>query len=150
MASSPLKAVYNPKAFLPHAALLRQAFAHCARFPTAASRRSLGRVSVPVWLIILSDQLPVDALVGRYPTNKLMLRGPIPKRRPKLPFGDTHLAGVTSSSISSPFELLSRSFGQVAYVLRDRSPLGPKPSFDLHFLGTPQAFVLSQDQTLHE
>ena len=67
--SSPLKAVYNPKAFIPHAALLRQAFAHCARFPTAASRRSLGRVSVPVWLIVLSDQLPVDALVGRYPTN---------------------------------------------------------------------------------
>ena len=69
-----LKAVYNPKAFIPHAALLRQAFAHCARFPTAASRRSLGRVSVPVWLIILSDQLPVDALVGRYPTNKLIGR----------------------------------------------------------------------------
>jgi hypothetical protein len=68
-ASSPLKAVYNPKAFLPHAALLRQAFAHCARFPTAASRRSLGRVSVPVWLIILSDQLPIVALVGLYPAN---------------------------------------------------------------------------------
>ena len=63
------KEVYNPKAFIPHAALLRQAFAHCAIFPTAASRRSLGRVSVPVWLIVLSDQLPVDALVGRYPTN---------------------------------------------------------------------------------
>ncbi len=67
--SSLLKAVYSPKAFFPHAALLRQAFAHCARFPTAASRRSLGRVSVPVWLIILSDQLPVAALVGRYPAN---------------------------------------------------------------------------------
>jgi hypothetical protein len=25
-------------------------------------------------------------LVGRYPTNKLMGRGPIPMRRPKLPF----------------------------------------------------------------
>ncbi len=37
--------------------------------PTAASRRSLGRVSVPVWLIILSDQLPIEALVGFYPTN---------------------------------------------------------------------------------
>ena len=72
--SSLLKAVYNPKAVIPHAALLRQAFAHCARFPTAASRRSLGRVSVPVWLIVLSDQLPVDALVGRYPANKLIGR----------------------------------------------------------------------------
>ena len=69
-----LKAVYNPKAFIPHAALLRQAFAHCARFPTAASRRSLDRVSVPVWLIVLSNQLPVVVLVGRYPTNKLIGR----------------------------------------------------------------------------
>ena len=52
--------VYDPKAFIPHAALLGQAFAHCPRFPTAASRRSLDRVSVPVWLIILSDQLPIE------------------------------------------------------------------------------------------
>ena len=61
--------LYNPRAFITHAASLRQAFAHCAKFPTAASRRSLDRVSVPVWLIILSDQLRVFALVGCYPTN---------------------------------------------------------------------------------
>ncbi len=67
--SSPLTVVYDPKTFIPHAASLRQAFAHCAIFPTAASRRSLGRVSVPMWLVILSDQLPVVALVGHYPTN---------------------------------------------------------------------------------
>ena len=79
--SSLLKAVYNPKAFIPHAALLRQAFAHCAKFPTAASRRSLGRVSVPVWPIRLSARLPIVALVGRYLTNKLMGRGLIPHRR---------------------------------------------------------------------
>ncbi len=65
----PLKVLYNPQAFFTHAALLDQAFAHCPIFPTAASRRSLGRVSVPVWLIILSDQLPIVALVGLYPTN---------------------------------------------------------------------------------
>ncbi len=29
--------------------------------PTAASRRSLDRVSVPVWLVILSDQLGIVA-----------------------------------------------------------------------------------------
>jgi hypothetical protein len=29
----------------------------------------LGRVSVPMWLIILSDQLWIVALVGLYPTN---------------------------------------------------------------------------------
>ncbi len=67
--SSLATVVYDPKAFIPHTASLRQAFAHCARFPTAASRRSLGRVSVPMWLIILSDQLPVVALVSRYLTN---------------------------------------------------------------------------------
>ena len=61
--------LYNPKAFIAHAASLRQAFAHCARFPTAASRRSLVRVPVPVWLIILSDQLPVLALVVHYTAN---------------------------------------------------------------------------------
>ncbi len=61
--------VYDPRAFLPHAVLLRQAFAHCGKFPTAASRRSLGRVSVPVWLIILSNQLLIVALVVPYTTN---------------------------------------------------------------------------------
>src|SRR5262249_5653460 len=79
-ASSLLKGVYNPKAFIPHAASLRQAFAHCAIFPTAASRRSLGRVSVPVWPVALSGRLPVVALVGRYPTNKLIGRELIPSR----------------------------------------------------------------------
>ena len=71
--------LYNPKAFIAHTASLGQAFAHCPIFPTAASRRSLGRVSVPVWLVVLSDQLTIVALVGHYPTNKLMVRGPILK-----------------------------------------------------------------------
>ncbi len=72
--SSLLKVLYNPQAFFTHAALLDQAFAHCPIFPTAASRRSLGRVSVPVWLVVLSDQLLIVALVGRYLTNKLISR----------------------------------------------------------------------------
>ena len=70
----------SPKAFFTHAAWLDQAFAHCPIFPTAASRRSLGRVSVPVWLIILSDQLRIVALVSSYLTNKLIRRGLIPGR----------------------------------------------------------------------
>ena len=72
--------LYDSKAFITHAALLRQGFPHCAKFLTAASRRSLDRVPVPVWLIILSDQLPVAALVGHYPTNKLIGRGPVLER----------------------------------------------------------------------
>ena len=63
------KEVYRPKSFILHAVLLRQAFAHCGRFLTAASRRSLGRVSVPVWLIVLSNQLLIVALVSHYLTN---------------------------------------------------------------------------------
>src|SRR3546814_20556187 len=35
-----------------------------------------------------------------------------------------------------------------SHVLRTRAPLDPKVSFDLHVLGMPPAFVLSQDQTL--
>ncbi len=67
--SSHLTELYDPKAFITHAALLRQGFPHCAKFLTAASRRSLARVSVPVWLIILSDQLTIVALVSHYLTN---------------------------------------------------------------------------------
>ncbi len=40
-----------------------------SNIPTAASRGSLGRVSVPVWLIVLSDQLTIVALVSHYLTN---------------------------------------------------------------------------------
>ena len=61
-----MKELYNPRAFITHAAWLDQACAHCPIFPTAASRRSLGRVSVPMWLIILSDQLLIVALVSHY------------------------------------------------------------------------------------
>ncbi len=72
--SSLTKEVYNPKTFIPHAASLRQGFPHCGKFLAAASRRSRDRVSVPLWLIVLSDQLPVFGLVGSYPANYLMGR----------------------------------------------------------------------------
>ena len=67
--SSLLKELYDPRAFFTHAASLRQTFVHCAIFLTAAARRSLGRISVPVWLTILSDQLLIVALVSHYLTN---------------------------------------------------------------------------------
>ncbi|CZR03070.1 Hypothetical protein Tpal_2811, partial [Trichococcus palustris] len=58
--------------------------------------------------------------------------------------------------ISTRFRMLSPSYGQVTHVLLTRSPLfsrseasfQKKEPFDLHVLGTPPAFVLSQDQTL--
>ena len=84
--SSLLKEVYNPKAVIPHAASLRQASAHCARSLTAATRRCLGRVPVPVWPTILSDRPPVTGLVHRYHTNYLMGRAPLLVRpKPFLP-----------------------------------------------------------------
>ena len=147
--SSLLKAVYNPKAVIPHAALLHQACAHCAIFPTAASRRSLGRVSVPVWPVTLSGRLPVDALVSHYLTNKLIGRESIPDRKT---FHTIEMPLRVVSGISSGFPGLSQSLGQVTHVLLTRSPLIHLASlaspFDLHVLSTPPAFVLSQDQTL--
>ena len=119
-ASSLLKEVYNPKAVIPHAASLHQACAHCAIFPTAASRRSLGRISVPVWPDTLSGRLPVVALVGHHPTNKLIGRGPIPHRKS---FPPQSMQTVVLSGIRPSFPSLSRSAGQITHVLLTRSPL---------------------------
>lgn len=144
-----MKEVYNPKAVIPHAASLHQACAHCAIFPTAASRRSLGRVSVPVWPVALSGRLPVVALVGHHPTNKLIGRGPNLNQKP---FPPTPMREQVISGIRPSFPGLSQSPGQVTHVLLTRSPLNHPPKqmapFDLHVLSTPPAFVLSQDQTL--
>ena len=63
-------------AFL-HAAWLDQISIHCPIFLTAASRRSLDRVSVPVWGTFLSEPLGIVAMVGRYPAIQLMPREPI-------------------------------------------------------------------------
>ena len=113
--------LYNPQAFFTHAALLDQAFAHCPIFPTAASRRSLGRVSVPVWLIILSDQLIIFGLVSHYLTNYLMIRGLI-LWRPK-PFPSLSAEKVDLFGISSLFKLLSPTKGQIIHALLTRAPL---------------------------
>ena len=78
--SSPSTVLYNPKAFIAHAASLGQACAHCRRSSTAASRRSLASVPVPVARVVLSHPLGILALVGRYPANKLILREPLPRR----------------------------------------------------------------------
>ena len=72
--------LYDTNTFFVHAASLHQGFPHCAIFPTAASRRSLDRVSVPMWGTFLSEPLLIVALVGRYPANKLIRRIPIPDR----------------------------------------------------------------------
>ena len=57
------------KAVFLHAAWLDQSSDHCPIFLTAASRRSLVPVSVPVWGISLSGPLPIVALGCRYHSN---------------------------------------------------------------------------------
>jgi hypothetical protein len=141
--SSRTKGVYNPKAVIHHATLLGQACAHCRKFLAAASRRSLGRVSVPVCLVVLSDQGPVIGLVGYYPANYLMGRRLLSQRVAAFfPLRGTY-AGLADLSARCP-------------PLRGRYPRVPQPSAthprrgacDLHALGTSPAFILSQDQTL--
>src|SRR5664279_4545110 len=147
--------LYDPKAFITHAAWLGQAFAHCPIFPTAASRRSLGRVAVPVWLIILSDQLPVLGLVSRYLANYLMgrgfiFRGQLPRRGhlsrqgPESPSTYAVLA-VLSNCCPPPEGRLSTCYAPVRHFTRR---IAPSFSFDLHVLSPPLTFALSQDQTL--
>ena len=119
--SSLMTEVYNPKTFFPHAASLHQACAHCAIFPTAASRRSLGRVSVPMWPFNLSVRLLIVDLVGRYPTNYLIRRESIFQRIS--PFLTVPCGTVGLCGISSRFQLLSPSEGQVTHALLTRSPL---------------------------
>jgi len=53
---------------------LGHAFAHCPKFPTAATIRFADLVSVPLWPILLSDWLRIIGLVSLYLTNNLILR----------------------------------------------------------------------------
>ena len=92
--------VYNPKTVFLHAALLHQACAHCAIFPTAASRRSLGRVSVPMWPFNLSVRLLIVDLVGHYPTNYLIRREPILQRKS---FGTSKMPSMYIMRYYCPF-----------------------------------------------
>ncbi len=104
-----------------------------------------------MWPSTLSGRLPVAALVGHYPTNKLIGRGLIPHRN-KAFHHDPYAMVVCG--IRPSFPGLSHSAGQITHVLLTRSPLEYPPPrwrafpFDLHVLSTPPAFVLSQDQTL--
>ena len=143
--SSHIKGVYAPQCVILHAALLHQAFAHCGRFLTAASRRSLDRVSVPVWLVILSDQLTIVGLVGHYPTNYLIVRRPLPKRINPL----IRRPYAALATLSGSYSSLWGKFPRVTQPSAARVPRRALP-LDLHVLGTPPAFILSQDQTLHK
>ena len=101
--------------------MLHQAFAHCAISPTAASRRSLGRVSVPMWPSNLSVRLPIVALVGLYPANWLIGREAIFQRI--APLTVRRCRHTVSCGISVRFQTLSPSERQVPHALLTRPPL---------------------------
>ena len=149
-ASSVLKEVYNPKAVIPHAALLDQASAHCPIFPTAASRRSLGRVSVPVWPVTLSGRLPVEAMVGHYPTIKLIGREHILNRKTFHPTPCGIRSYPVLITVSGGYPKVQGRLLTCYSPVRRSSTTEVAFPLDLHVLSTPPAFVLSQDQTLQQ
>ena len=102
-----IKGVYDPRAFILHAVLRRQTFVHCVRFPVAATRRCMGRVSVPFWGNALSRPLPVIGLVGHYPTNSLMGDRLIHRCAVK------RFSLARSSGISSSFDEVFRAIGEI-------------------------------------
>jgi hypothetical protein len=102
-----------------------------------------------VWLIVLSDQLPIVALVSAYPTSQLIGRGLLlwrPLERglcsvcaEPMRSCRRFLAGIPHRRVDDP---------RVAHPSATPSRLRAR-AFDLHVLGTPPAFILSQDQTRH-
>ena len=134
-------------AFILHAAWLGQTCVHCPIFPTAASRRSRVRVSVPVWGVTLSRPLKIVGLVSRYLTNYLILRTSISVRRnfnsQMMPFKNTIRY---YSQFPKAMPKTKACYVRVTHPCATNVLLHP---FDLHVLSLPLAFILSQDQTLH-
>jgi len=107
----------------------------------------MDRVSVPSLGNKFSLPLPVIALVGHYPANKLIGRRLLPKqlsaksKQPLPPKGDHPVL----SRISPSYSGLQGRFLRVT----NSFAVGLNP-LDLHALSTPPAFILSQDQTLNK
>ena len=83
----------------------------------------MDRVSVPLWGTFLSEPLPIVALVGRYPANKLIGREPIRRRRN---FQRAAMQQLVPSWISRRFHRLSTGNGHVAHALRTLPPVAAR------------------------
>ena len=105
-----------------------------------------------MWPITLSGRLPIVDLVGRYLTNYLIGREPTLHRI--APLTSVRCLTVVLCGISTTFAVLFPCEGKVAHALLTRPPLKQFVAsyslspLDLHVLGTPPAFILSQDRTL--
>ena len=126
-------------------------FPPLCNIPTAASRRSLDRVSVPVWLVILSDQLEIVGLVSLYLTNYLIPLGLIlwQVARKSHPLIRRFYAVLATVSRSYP--------PSISQIPKHYSPVrhsSSKKQASLCYRSTcivlslPPAFNLSHDQTL--
>ena len=105
-----------------------------------------------MWPVGLSARLPVVGSVGRHPAACLMGRGPVP-----LPRLRAHARaamrprGVAGRYPGFPPAIPGRGAGRPRVThpfAADRPPRGAGPPLDLHVLGAPPAFILSQDRTL--
>ena len=114
---------------------------HCGIFVTAASRRSPGSVSVPMWPAVLSYRLPVFGLVGFYPANYLIGISLLPRRLAPLLFRDHEVLRTVSHAYPPPR-------GTFDTFTHPSATFPLRVSFDLHVLAMPPAFNLSQNQTL--
>lgn len=94
-----------------------------------------------MWLIILSDQLTIVALVGLYPANKLIVRRLLSRRIAALALGLHAVLAIVSHGCPPPGDRYLR----VTHPSATDSRSCP---CDLHVLSMPPAFALSQDQTL--
>ena len=102
-----------------------------------------------MWPVALSGRLPVKALVGHYPTNKLIGRETIPDRK-KLSNNpdarETEYSGLPP--VSKCYTKVKGTFLTCYSPVRHSCTPESALPFDLHVLSTPPAFVLSQNQTL--
>ena len=94
-----------------------------------------------MWLIILSDQLTITALVSLYLTNKLIVRRLLSRRIAALALRLHAVLAIVSHGYPPPRDRYLRVTHPSATVEL------PQPC-DLHVLSMPPAFALSQDQTL--
>ena len=76
-----------------------------------------------MWGTFLSEPLPIVALVGRYPANKLIGREPIRRRRN---FQRRPMRASVPSGISRRFHRLSPGNGHVAHALRTLPPVAAR------------------------
>jgi hypothetical protein len=110
----------RPESLLPsHGVAASGLSTHCAIFLLAATRRCMARISVPSWGFTLSRPLPVIALVGFYPANKLIGRRLIYKRLATL-FFRTHWV---LSPISRGYPHLTGRFLRVTHSSAMEKPL---------------------------